>query len=66
MFLDPPPLTWQQMSQAISWQFLTVGQRGLDEHQLSMIREKIVGECLIASSTDSLTLSQKLSSCYRN
>ncbi|XP_036965199.1 signal transducer and activator of transcription 1-alpha/beta-like [Acanthopagrus latus] len=44
MFLDPPPLTWQQMSQAISWQFLTVGQRGLDEHQLSMIREKIVDD----------------------
>ncbi|XP_073329810.1 signal transducer and activator of transcription 1-alpha/beta-like [Pagrus major] len=44
MFLDPPPLTWQQMSQTLSWQFLTVGQRGLDEHQLSMIREKIVDD----------------------
>ncbi|XP_030283751.1 signal transducer and activator of transcription 1-alpha/beta-like [Sparus aurata] len=44
LFLDPPPLTWEQMSPAISWQFLTVGQRGLDEHQLSMIREKVMDD----------------------
>uniref|UniRef100_A0A3Q0RGJ0 Signal transducer and activator of transcription 1b n=1 Tax=Amphilophus citrinellus TaxID=61819 RepID=A0A3Q0RGJ0_AMPCI len=42
LFINPPPLTWEQLSQALSWQFLTVGQRGLDENQLSMLRDKIV------------------------
>ncbi|XP_018526718.1 signal transducer and activator of transcription 1-alpha/beta isoform X4 [Lates calcarifer] len=42
LFVDPPPLTWQQLSQVLSWQFLSVGQRGLDEDQLSMLRDKIV------------------------
>uniref|UniRef100_A0A3Q0RCX9 Signal transducer and activator of transcription 1b n=1 Tax=Amphilophus citrinellus TaxID=61819 RepID=A0A3Q0RCX9_AMPCI len=41
LFINPPPLTWEQLSQALSWQFLTVGQRGLDENQLSMLRDKI-------------------------
>uniref|UniRef100_A0A7N8XF71 Signal transducer and activator of transcription n=1 Tax=Mastacembelus armatus TaxID=205130 RepID=A0A7N8XF71_9TELE len=44
LFADPPPLTWQQLSQALSWQFLSVGQRELDENQLSMLKDKIVGE----------------------
>ncbi|XP_058510794.1 signal transducer and activator of transcription 1-alpha/beta-like isoform X2 [Solea solea] len=42
LFVDPPPLTWQQLSQVLSWQFLSVGQRELDENQLLMLREKIV------------------------
>uniref|UniRef100_A0A4W6FX43 STAT transcription factor protein interaction domain-containing protein n=1 Tax=Lates calcarifer TaxID=8187 RepID=A0A4W6FX43_LATCA len=50
LFVDPPPLTWQQLSQVLSWQFLSVGQRGLDEDQLSMLRDKIVGEYLATSS----------------
>ncbi|KAF0026016.1 hypothetical protein F2P81_020753 [Scophthalmus maximus] len=43
LFADPPPLSWQQLSQVLSWQFLSVGQRGLNENQLSMLRDKIVG-----------------------
>ncbi|XP_068186326.1 signal transducer and activator of transcription 4 [Antennarius striatus] len=45
LFLDPPPLTWQQLSQVLSWQFLTVGQRELDTNQLSMLRPKFVEDC---------------------
>ncbi|XP_038575494.1 signal transducer and activator of transcription 1-alpha/beta-like [Micropterus salmoides] len=41
LFVDPPPLMWQQLGQALSWQFLSVGQRELDENQLSMLRDKI-------------------------
>ncbi|XP_030614834.1 signal transducer and activator of transcription 1-alpha/beta-like [Archocentrus centrarchus] len=44
LFINPPPLTWEQLSQALSWQFLTVGQRGLNENQLSMLRDKIVDD----------------------
>ncbi|XP_051260841.1 signal transducer and activator of transcription 1-alpha/beta [Dicentrarchus labrax] len=44
LFADPPPLTWQQLSQVLSWQFLSVGKRGLDEDQLAMLRDKIVGD----------------------
>ncbi|KAK2839468.1 hypothetical protein Q5P01_013208 [Channa striata] len=44
LFADPPPLTWQQLSQVLNWQFLSVGQRGLDEDQLSMLRAKIEGD----------------------
>ncbi|XP_039883456.1 signal transducer and activator of transcription 1-alpha/beta-like isoform X2 [Simochromis diagramma] len=43
LFLHPPPLTWEQLSQVLSWQFYTIGQRWLDEMQLSMLRDKIVG-----------------------
>ncbi|XP_037543107.1 signal transducer and activator of transcription 1-alpha/beta-like [Nematolebias whitei] len=42
LFADPPPISWQQLSQLLSWQFLSVGQRGLDEDQLSMLRDKFV------------------------
>ncbi|XP_041805993.1 signal transducer and activator of transcription 1-alpha/beta-like [Chelmon rostratus] len=44
LFVDPPPLTWKQLSQVLSWQFLSVGHRGLDESQLSMLRDKIVDD----------------------
>ncbi|XP_067373544.1 signal transducer and activator of transcription 1-alpha/beta-like isoform X2 [Channa argus] len=44
LFANPPPSTWQQLSQVLSWQFLSVGQRGLDENQLSMLRAKIVDD----------------------
>ncbi|XP_035460423.1 signal transducer and activator of transcription 1-alpha/beta isoform X1 [Scophthalmus maximus] len=44
LFADPPPLSWQQLSQVLSWQFLSVGQRGLNENQLSMLRDKIVDD----------------------
>lgn len=41
LFTDPPPLSWELLSQALSWQFLSVGQRGLDENQLATLRDKI-------------------------
>ncbi|KAM7407848.1 hypothetical protein PAMA_003557 [Pampus argenteus] len=44
LFLNPPPLTWQQLSQALSWQFLSVGNRELNEDQISTLRDKIVDD----------------------
>ncbi|XP_031695063.1 signal transducer and activator of transcription 1-alpha/beta-like [Anarrhichthys ocellatus] len=44
LFVDPPPLSWQQLSQVLSWQFMSVGQRELDENQLSMLRDKILDD----------------------
>ncbi|XP_077393748.1 signal transducer and activator of transcription 4 [Festucalex cinctus] len=41
-FSEPPPLPWSQLSQVLSWQFLSVGKRALDENQLAMLRDKIV------------------------
>ncbi|XP_026231860.1 signal transducer and activator of transcription 1-alpha/beta-like isoform X2 [Anabas testudineus] len=44
LFADPPPLTWQQVSKLLSWQFLSTGQRELDENQLFMLRDKFVDD----------------------
>nr|WKF45145.1 signal transducer and activator of transcription 1-like protein [Epinephelus akaara] len=44
LFIDPPPLAWQQLSRVLSWQFLSVGQRELDEYQLSMLSDRIVDD----------------------
>ncbi|KAM6934521.1 signal transducer and activator of transcription 1-alpha/beta-like [Xenentodon cancila] len=44
LFADPPPLTWQQLSQVLSWQFLSAGQLGLDEDQLSMLKCRFVDD----------------------
>ncbi|XP_070409403.1 signal transducer and activator of transcription 4 isoform X2 [Nothobranchius furzeri] len=44
LFAAPPPVAWQQLSQILSWQFLSVGQRNLDEHQLSELRDKFVDD----------------------
>ncbi|XP_029968705.1 signal transducer and activator of transcription 1-alpha/beta-like isoform X2 [Salarias fasciatus] len=41
LFTDPPPLSWELLSQALSWQFLSVGHRGLDENQLATLRDKL-------------------------
>ncbi|XP_065328110.1 signal transducer and activator of transcription 1-like [Pelmatolapia mariae] len=41
LFLHPPPLPWEHLSQVLSWQFYTVGQRWLNKMQLSMLRDKI-------------------------
>uniref|UniRef100_A0A3Q2E7L3 SH2 domain-containing protein n=1 Tax=Cyprinodon variegatus TaxID=28743 RepID=A0A3Q2E7L3_CYPVA len=43
LFLDPPALTWQQVAQLLNWQFLSVGRRGLDQDQLSVLQDKIMG-----------------------
>uniref|UniRef100_A0A3Q2QIR4 Signal transducer and activator of transcription n=1 Tax=Fundulus heteroclitus TaxID=8078 RepID=A0A3Q2QIR4_FUNHE len=42
LFINPPPLTWEQLAPLLSWQFLSVGQRPLDPDQLSMLHDKIV------------------------
>ncbi|XP_029385641.1 signal transducer and activator of transcription 1-alpha/beta-like isoform X2 [Echeneis naucrates] len=42
LFVEPPPLTWQQLSQVLSWQFLSVGQRELDVNQLCVLKDKLV------------------------
>ncbi|XP_019728372.1 signal transducer and activator of transcription 1-like [Hippocampus comes] len=42
LFSDPPRLSWPELSQVLSWQFLSVGKRRLDDNQLSMLREKFV------------------------
>ncbi|XP_029968116.1 signal transducer and activator of transcription 4-like [Salarias fasciatus] len=44
LFTDPPPLSWELLSQALSWQFLSVGHRGLDENQLATLRDKLEGQ----------------------
>lgn len=44
LFVDPPPLLWQQLSQVLSWQFLSAGHRELGEDQQSMLRDKIVDD----------------------
>ncbi|XP_008293306.1 signal transducer and activator of transcription 1-alpha/beta [Stegastes partitus] len=56
LFVDPPPLTWEPLAQVLSWQFLSAGQRELDENQLSMLRDKIVDD------TDGLVHWSKFSS----
>ncbi|XP_069554874.1 signal transducer and activator of transcription 1-alpha/beta-like [Brachyistius frenatus] len=42
LFAAPTSLSWDLLSKALSWQFLSVGQRELDEDQLSMLRDKVV------------------------
>ncbi|XP_055005482.1 signal transducer and activator of transcription 1-like isoform X3 [Boleophthalmus pectinirostris] len=42
LFLDPPSLSWEQLSQALSWQFISAGDRELNEDQLNELKLKIV------------------------
>ncbi|XP_043988023.1 signal transducer and activator of transcription 1-like [Gambusia affinis] len=44
LFLDPPGLKWEQLAPLLSWQFLSVGQRPLDQDQLSMLQAKIMDD----------------------
>lgn len=44
LFVEPPPLPWEQLSQALSWQFLSAGGRELDEDQLSELKDKFVDD----------------------
>uniref|UniRef100_A0AAY4D0E0 Signal transducer and activator of transcription n=1 Tax=Denticeps clupeoides TaxID=299321 RepID=A0AAY4D0E0_9TELE len=41
-FLNPPPVTWGQLSEVLSWQFSSVTKRGLNDEQLRMLGEKLV------------------------
>uniref|UniRef100_A0AAY4CXV6 Signal transducer and activator of transcription n=1 Tax=Denticeps clupeoides TaxID=299321 RepID=A0AAY4CXV6_9TELE len=43
-FLNPPPVTWGQLSEVLSWQFSSVTKRGLNDEQLRMLGEKLVGQ----------------------
>uniref|UniRef100_A0A6Q2YAM7 Signal transducer and activator of transcription n=1 Tax=Esox lucius TaxID=8010 RepID=A0A6Q2YAM7_ESOLU len=43
-FLSPPAATWGQLSEVLSWQFSSVTKRGLNEEQLGMLADKLLGE----------------------
>ncbi|KAG7270789.1 hypothetical protein CRUP_007305, partial [Coryphaenoides rupestris] len=42
-FLCPPPATWAQLSDVLSWQFSSVTKRGLNQEQLNMLADKLLG-----------------------
>ncbi|KAI3366155.1 hypothetical protein L3Q82_009976, partial [Scortum barcoo] len=42
-FLSPPPAKWSQLSEVLSWQFSSVTKRGLNQEQLSMLADKLLG-----------------------
>ncbi|TNN84577.1 Signal transducer and activator of transcription 1-alpha/beta [Liparis tanakae] len=42
-FLKPPLAQWSQLSEVLSWQFSAVTQRGLNQEQLSMLADKLLG-----------------------
>uniref|UniRef100_A0A4W5NU89 Signal transducer and activator of transcription n=1 Tax=Hucho hucho TaxID=62062 RepID=A0A4W5NU89_9TELE len=42
-FLSPPQATWSQLSKVLSWQFSSVTKRGLNDEQLSMLGDKLLG-----------------------
>uniref|UniRef100_A0A4W5NH31 Signal transducer and activator of transcription n=1 Tax=Hucho hucho TaxID=62062 RepID=A0A4W5NH31_9TELE len=43
-FLSPPAASWGQLSEVLSWQFSSVTKRGLNEEQLSMLADKLLGQ----------------------
>ncbi|KAM8721926.1 signal transducer and activator of transcription 1a isoform 2-T3 [Acanthopagrus schlegelii] len=42
-FLSPPTAKWSQLSEVLSWQFSSVTKRGLNEEQLNMLADKLLG-----------------------
>ena len=42
-FLTPPQATWSQLSEVLSWQFSSVTKRGLNQEQLNMLADKLLG-----------------------
>ncbi|MFT7804633.1 STAT2b-like, partial [Arapaima gigas] len=42
-FSSPPLATWPQLSEVLSWQFLTATKKGLDSEHLEMIANKLFG-----------------------
>uniref|UniRef100_A0A4W5RAW3 Signal transducer and activator of transcription 1b n=1 Tax=Hucho hucho TaxID=62062 RepID=A0A4W5RAW3_9TELE len=42
-FLSPPQVTWSQLSKVLSWQFSSITKRGLNDEQLSMLGDKLLG-----------------------
>uniref|UniRef100_A0A8C7R3B6 Signal transducer and activator of transcription n=1 Tax=Oncorhynchus mykiss TaxID=8022 RepID=A0A8C7R3B6_ONCMY len=43
-FLSPPAASWGQLSEVLSWQFSSVTKRGLNEEQLGMLADKLLGQ----------------------
>uniref|UniRef100_W5MUZ4 Signal transducer and activator of transcription n=1 Tax=Lepisosteus oculatus TaxID=7918 RepID=W5MUZ4_LEPOC len=43
-FTNPPPATWSQLSEVLSWQFSSFAGRGLTKEQLCMLGEKLLGQ----------------------
>uniref|UniRef100_A0A7N6B917 Signal transducer and activator of transcription n=1 Tax=Anabas testudineus TaxID=64144 RepID=A0A7N6B917_ANATE len=43
-FLSPPPAKWSQLSEVLSWQFSSVTKRGLNQEQLNMLADKLLGQ----------------------
>uniref|UniRef100_A0A3Q3F5D7 Signal transducer and activator of transcription 1a n=1 Tax=Labrus bergylta TaxID=56723 RepID=A0A3Q3F5D7_9LABR len=42
-FLSPPQAKWCQLSEVLSWQFSSVTKRGLNQEQLNMLADKLLG-----------------------
>ncbi|KAK7893557.1 hypothetical protein WMY93_022709 [Mugilogobius chulae] len=42
-FLTPPAAKWSQLSEVLSWQFSSVTKRGLNNEQLNMLADKLLG-----------------------
>ncbi|CAL8234011.1 unnamed protein product [Boreogadus saida] len=42
-FLSPPSATWAQLAEVLSWQFSSVTKRGLNQEQLNMLADKLLG-----------------------
>ncbi|KAM6893026.1 signal transducer and activator of transcription 1a isoform 1-T2 [Lycodopsis pacificus] len=42
-FLTPPTAKWSQLSEVLSWQFSAVTKRGLNQEQLNMLADKLLG-----------------------
>ncbi|CAJ1087649.1 signal transducer and activator of transcription 1a isoform X1 [Xyrichtys novacula] len=42
-FLSPPAAKWSQLSEVLSWQFSSITKRGLNQEQLNMLADKLLG-----------------------
>ncbi|XP_062390524.1 signal transducer and activator of transcription 1b [Sardina pilchardus] len=42
-FLSPPVASWGQLSEVLCWQFSSITKRGLNNDQLSMLGDKLLG-----------------------
>ncbi|KAL6462036.1 hypothetical protein MHYP_G00301810 [Metynnis hypsauchen] len=42
-FVNPPSVSWGQLSEVLSWQFSSITKRGLNSEQLSMLGHKLLG-----------------------
>nr|XP_029137994.1 signal transducer and activator of transcription 1-like [Labrus bergylta] len=42
-FLSAPQAKWSQLSELLSWQFSSVTKRGLNQEQLNMLADKLLG-----------------------